>query len=198
MLFVRKRKSTPKKDFYPDDNKIHLYWGTYGVKANTSKEHHAFLVIPGEEIDSEEFCELALSCAEKMLSLNPVVLNNLYCYPLEPVEGTLSEDDCVKRYVEQGGNPVFAAKNELYTVSKGIDRQLVECVPKEVYGYYGLLFYGYNLIEGASFHRGLTIHYHEDHQYLEVIAPTQIERYLSVARDYLGSHGKEVVFMGYE
>ena len=193
MLFFRKRKPTPKKGFYPDDNKVHLHWGAYDVKANMSEEHYAFLVIPGEEIDSEEFRELALNCAEKMLSLSRVVLNNLYCYPLEPVEGTLSEDACVKRYVEQGGNPVFAAKNELYAVSKGIDRLLVGCVPEDAYGYYGLSFYGYDLIDGAAFHRNLTIHYHEDHQYLEVSALDDVSKCIDIVLEVCKKYGKQVV-----
>lgn len=193
MLFFQKRKSTSKKEFYPDDNKIHLHWGAYGVQSGVSEEHSVFLVIPGEETDPEEFRELALDCAKKILSERSVVLNNLYCYPLEPVGGALAEDDCVKQYIAQGGTPVFAAKNELYTVSNGIDRQLLECVPEEVYGYYGLFFHGYNLIKDAPFHRDLTIHYHEDHQYLEVSALDDVSKYIDIVLEICKKHGKQVV-----
>lgn len=193
MGFFRKKK-LQKKFFYQDSDQIFLYRGAF-YRFKTEKEHevNTFTVIPGDDIPYEEFRELALCCAEKILSLSPVVLNNLYCYPLEPVEGTLSEDDCVKRYVEQGGNPVFAAKNELYTVSEGIDRQLVECVPKEVYGYYGLFFYGYNSIPDAPFRRNLIIHYHEDHQYLEVSALDDVSKYIDIVLEICKKHGKQVL-----
>lgn len=192
-MFFHKRKSTSKKEFYPGDNKIHLHWGTYGGQSIASEGHRAFLAIPGEEIDSEEFRELALCCAEKMLAEKPVVLNSLYCYPLEPVEGTLAEDDCVKQYVVQGGTPIFVAKNELYTVSYGIDRQLIECVPKEAYGYYGFWFYRHNLKGEASLKRDLTIHYHEDHQYLEVSVLDDVSSCLDIVLEVCKKHGKRVL-----
>ena len=129
----------------------------------------------------------------KMLAEKPVVLNSLYCYPLEPVEGTLAEDDCVKQYVVGGGTPIFVAKNELYTVSHGIDRQLIECVPKEAYGYYGFWFYGHNLSGDSSFKRDLTIHYHEDHQYLEVSALDDVSKCIDIVLEVCKKYGKQVV-----
>ena len=193
MFFFRK-KELRKKCFYEESDQIFLYRGAfYWPAIEKDDTSHIFTVIPGDDIPYKEFRDLAVDCVKKMLLECPVVLNNLYCYPLEPVGGTLAEDDCVKQYIAQGGTPVFAAKNELYTVSKGIDRQLVECVPKEVYGYYGLLFYGYKHIKDTPFHRDLTIHYHEDHQYLEISVLDDVSKYIDIVLEICKKHGKQVL-----
>lgn len=79
-------------------------------------------------------------------------------------------------------------------MSCGIDRQLVECVPKEVYGYYGLSFYRHKLMGGISFKRDLTIYYHEDHQYLEVSVPDDVSKYIDMILEICKEQGKEVIF----
>lgn len=72
-------------------------------------------IFPGDDIPYEEFRKLAFDYAERILLGSPVVLNNLYCYPLEPVEGILSEDDCVKQYIVQGGTPhIRSEKRVIY------------------------------------------------------------------------------------
>lgn len=193
MFFFRK-KNPRKKEFYEDSDRIFLYQGAYYSTAENLDSSNSFTVIPGDDIPYEEFRKLAFDYTEKILSGSLVVLNNLYCYPLEPVEGSLSEDDCVKQYVVQGGTPIFVAKNELYTVSCGIDKQLVECVLKEVWGYYGFYFYRHKLVAGASFKCDLTIHYHENHQYLEVSAPDGVSKYIDIVLEVCKQQGKPVVF----
>ena len=195
MSFFRK-KEPRKKSFYEGSDRIFLYRGSfYWSVTKKDSMHNTFTVIPGDDIPYEEFRKLAMDCAEKMLSMSFVVLNDLYCSPLEPAEGTLSESVCVKQYVEQGGTPVFAAKNELYTVSAGIDRQLVKCVPEATYGYYGLSFYGYKMTEDASLKLSIALHYHEDHQYLEVSAPEDASKYIDIVREASKVQGREVVFL---
>jgi len=193
MLFFRKKKPTAPKSFYPNGDRIHVSWGGYWDELNDVKRADAFLLIPGEDVDTTVFRSLAMDCAEHLLSDGAVVLNNLFCCLGIPNEGHLSKEPCVMEYVAQGGTPVFESKSSLYTISCGIDRRLVDCVSKEGYGYYGFSFHKYSTVENAPFKLDLTIGYHEDHQYLEVIAPGGISEYADAVVSFCKARGWDIV-----
>lgn len=189
MFFFRKKQSR-EKAFYEDSDRLFLYRGAFYWKPEGLDASNTITVVVGEDFDEDIFRSLAMDCAEHLLSDGAVVLNKLfYCWAM-PLEGGLSEDPCVMEYVAQGGTPVFESKNSLYTLSRGIDRRLVDCICQNGYGF---VFHKYSAVENAPFKLDLTIGYYEDHQHLLVVAPSGISEYADAVVAFCKARGWDIV-----
>ena len=188
MFFFSRKSPSPNKSFYPDDNKVHLRWD-HDSPASERIDERSFQLIPGEEVNSKNFCELAFSCLKRIFDDKQVVLN---CLGISSIEMPIAEEPCVRQYMAQGGTPVFSQKHELYTISRGLDHQLVDNMPKDCYGCFYFEAYGYEPTESGGYNRCLTAHYYEDHQYLRICASSDIENYAEAVREVCNQYGKEL------
>ena len=107
MFFFSRKRSSPNKSLDPDENKVHLRWD-HDSPTSERIDERSFQLIPGEEVNSKNFCELAFSCLKRIFDDKQVVLN---CLGISSIEMPIAEEPCVRQYMAQGGTPVFSQKH---------------------------------------------------------------------------------------
>ena len=192
-LFDLFKKSGPR---IPDTTTVCLGRGEFYSDRQVNSPDKVYSLYEWDTGEITDFFALVMDCAMLILKDMPLVIN---CARVVCESDNLWDDPGALEYIEECGQPAYRSNRCFITVSRGIDRALIEKIP---YGDGGceFEFCGYRDLPNhdASARAEVRLECNLYHTYLRIETPHEIGEYEETIRKVCEKYGKTLVLVGFE